>query len=320
MKDKSGRSINYLRISVTDKCNFRCRYCMPDPVPDVEHEEILRYEEILRICEAAVRLGIRKFKITGGEPLVRTACVDFMRCLKETDGVETVTLTTNGMFVKEHIDEFKHMGLDGINISLDTLDRKQFHRLTGTDGVDAVVDAVAACVSAGLKTKINSVLLSETKSQILRLAHLAQEMPVDVRFIEVMPIGFGRFEKGPTEDAVLQILQAEYPDLAYRRDVRGNGPAVYYGSSLLQGYIGFIAANTHRFCDECNRMRLTSTGFLKPCLCYDSGIDLKAVLRGGSGDSLTAALTRAVKSKPQGHCFSHIGEITENKTMNRIGG
>ena len=206
MKDKSGRNINYLRISVTDKCNFRCRYCMPDPVPDVEHEEILRYEEILRICEAAVRLGIRKFKITGGEPLVRKGCVDFMRCLKETDGVETVTLTTNGMFVKEHIDEFKHMGLDGINISLDTLDRKQFHRLTGTDGVDAVVDAVAACVSAGLKTKINSVLLSETKSQILRLA---QEMPVDVRFIEVMPIGFGRFEKGPTEDAVLQILQAE---------------------------------------------------------------------------------------------------------------
>lgn len=184
MKDKSGRSINYLRISVTDKCNFRCRYCMPDPVPDVEHEEILRYEEILRICEAAVRLGIRKFKITGGEPLVRKGCVDFMRRLKETDGVETVTLTTNGMFVKEHIDEFKHMGLDGINISLDTLDRKQFHRLTGTDGVDAVVDAVAACVSAGLKTKINSVLLSETKSQILRLAHLAQEMPVDVRFID----------------------------------------------------------------------------------------------------------------------------------------
>ena len=122
MKDKSGRNINYLRISVTDKCNFRCRYCMPDPVPDVEHEEILRYEEILRICEAAVRLGIRKFKITGGEPLVRKGCVDFMQRLKETDGVETVTLTTNGMFVKEHIEEFKHMGLDGINISLDTLD------------------------------------------------------------------------------------------------------------------------------------------------------------------------------------------------------
>ena len=109
MKDKSGRNINYLRISVTDKCNFRCRYCMPDPVPDVEHEEILRYEEILRICEAAVRLGIRKFKITGGEPLVRKGCVDFMQRLKETDGVETVTLTTNGMFVKEHIEEFKHM-------------------------------------------------------------------------------------------------------------------------------------------------------------------------------------------------------------------
>ena len=320
MKDKSGRNINYLRISVTDKCNLRCRYCMPDPVPDVEHEEILRYEEILRICEAAVRVGIRNFKITGGEPLVRKDCVDFMRRLKETDGVETVTLTTNGMFVKEHIEEFKHMGLDGINISLDTLDREQFFRLTGTDGADAVVEAVSACASAGLKTKVNSVLLSETKSQILRLAHLAQEMTVDVRFIEVMPIGFGRFEKGPTEDEALQILQAEYPDLAYRRDVRGNGPAVYYGSSLLQGYIGFIAANTHRFCDECNRMRLTSTGFLKPCLCYDSGIDLKAVLRGGSGDSLTAALTRAVKSKPQGHCFSHIGEITENKTMNRIGG
>lgn len=223
MKDKSGRNINYLRISVTDKCNFRCRYCMPDPVPDVEHEEILRYEEIVRICEAAVRLGIRKFKITGGEPLVRKGCVDFMRRLKETDGVETVTLTTNGMFVKEHIEEFKHMGLDGINISLDTLDRKQFRRLTGTDGADAVVEAVSACASAGLKTKVNSVLLSETKSQILCLARLAQEMPVDVRFIEVMPIGFGRFEKGPTEDEVLQILQAEYPDLAYRRDVRGTG-------------------------------------------------------------------------------------------------
>ena len=320
MKDKWGRCIDYLRISVTDKCNFRCRYCMPQAVLDVCHAEIMRYEEIMNICEAAVRAGISKFKITGGEPIVRKWVIPFMQGLKGLNGVYQVTVTTNGMYLEEHLPALVRMGVDGINISLDTLDRDQFEHITGTDGLERVLAAVKAAAASGIRTKVNAVLLRQTRSQILPLAKLAEEMPVDVRFIEIMPIGFGRFEKGVTEAEVLAVLRGKYDDLRADEGVRGNGPAAYYAGAGLRGHIGFIAANTHQFCHACNRMRLTSTGFLKPCLCYDAGVDLKSIVRGQSNMTLAEAFARAIGEKPSGHCFSDRSEITEIKTMKQIGG
>ncbi len=322
MIDTYGREINYLRISLTDRCNMRCQYCMPGDVPSVGHDEILRYEEILLICRAALQVGIHRFKITGGEPLVRKGAVAFMQSLRQLPGVRSMTLTTNGLLLQPHITALKHMAVDAVNISLDSLRADQFRKISGVDGLSCVRQALAQTVQAGIQTKVNAVLLRQTRSQLLPLAKLAEMMPVDVRFIEMMPIGYGAQQQGWPADEVLAVLQSAYPDLhAVQR--HGNGPAVYYTSQKLQGCLGMIAANTHKFCCQCNRMRLTSTGFLKPCLCYDDGVDLKAIARSGRTDVLAAlrqAICRAAAQKPAGHCFDTAGQITENKTMNQIGG
>lgn len=322
MIDARGRTIDYLRISITDRCNMRCGYCMPERLPDISHEEILRYEEILRICRCAVQTGIHCFKITGGEPLVRKGAVDFMGSLKKMPGVRRVTVTTNGFFLKEALPKLIRAGIDGINISLDSLDRAQFQALTGVDGRDRIMTALQAAVSTGIPTKINAVLLQETKHQIVPLSRLAQDMSVDVRFIELMPIGCGKTKKGLQEEEALSFLLSVYPDLRISGERRGKGPAVYYKSKFLRGRIGCIAANTHKFCSTCNRMRLTSTGFLKPCLCYDEGMDLKAILRSGGHEAerLIRAFRLAAERKPAGHCFDERDKITEWKTMNQIGG
>ena len=322
MIDTYGREINYLRISLTDRCNMRCQYCMPGDVPSVGHDEILRYEEILLICRAALQVGIHRFKITGGEPLVRKGVVAFMQSLRQLPGVRSMTLTTNGLLLQPHIAALKHMAVDAVNISLDSLHAGQFRKISGVDGLSCVRQALAQTVQAGIQTKVNAVLLRQTRSQLLPLAKLAEMMPVDVRFIEMMPIGYGAQQQGWSADEALAVLQSAYPDLhAVQR--HGNGPAVYYTSQKLQGCLGMIAANTHKFCRQCNRMRLTSTGFLKPCLCYDDGVDLKAIVRSGRTDMLAAlrqAICRAAAQKPAGHCFDTAGQITENKTMNQIGG
>ena len=322
MIDTYGREINYLRISLTDRCNMRCQYCMPGDVPSVGHDEILRYEEILLICRAALQVGIHRFKITGGEPLVRKGVVAFMQSLRQLPGVRSMTLTTNGLLLQPHIAALKHMAVDAVNISLDSLHAGQFRKISGVDGLSCVRQALAQTVQAGIQTKVNAVLLRQTRSQLLPLAKLAEMMAVDVRFIEMMPIGYGAQQQGWPADEALAVLQSAYPDLhAVQR--HGNGPAVYYTSQKLQGCLGMIAANTHKFCRQCNRMRLTSTGFLKPCLCYDDGVDLKAIVRSGRTDMLAAlrqASCRAAAQKPAGHCFDTAGQITENKTMNQIGG
>lgn len=322
MIDTYGREINYLRISLTDRCNMRCQYCMPSDVPSVGHDEILRYEEILLICRAALQVDIHHFKITGGEPLVRKGAVSFMQSLRQLPGVQSMTLTTNGLLLPPHMAALKQMAIDAVNISLDSLCADQFRQISGVDGLSCVQQALVQTVQAGIQTKVNAVLLQQTRNQLLPLAKLAETMPVAVRFIEMMPIGYGTRQQGWPADEALAVLQSAYPDLhAVQR--YGNGPAVYYTSSKLQGCLGMIAANTHKFCRQCNRMRLTSTGFLKPCLCYDDGVDLKAIVRSGRTDMLAAlrqAICRAAAQKPSGHCFDTAGQITENKTMNQIGG
>ena len=323
MLDQYGRSIDYLRISVTDRCNLRCRYCMPEPVDAVRHDDILRYEEILRICRAAIELGITKFKVTGGEPLVRGGCTEFIAELKKQPGTQQVTLTTNGLLLEKNLDALAAAGLDGVNISLDTLDNTRFQHITGYsgEGADTLLRVLKECFVKGIKTKINAVLLEETEADAPALAAIAEALPVDVRFIELMPIGFGTTMKRVSPEDILAALKERWPDLAPTDERRGNGPAHYYKSAALLGRIGFIDAVSHKFCAECNRVRLTSTGQLKPCLCYADSADLRALIRGGCTDEeLREALRAAVYSKPRAHCFDTNAVITEKHAMSQIGG
>lgn len=324
MRDIWGRDIQYLRISLTDRCNMRCQYCMPEAIPRVGHEEILRYEEILLICQAALQLGINRFKITGGEPLVRKEALSFMQALRQLKGINSMTLTTNGLLLPPYLPAMKSLPVDAINISLDTLNASQFQQIAGVDGMHHVLQAIRQSVKDGIPTKINAVLLHQTRNQLLPLARLAEDMPVAVRFIEMMPIGYGVQQLGYTADEALAVLRSAYPDLKAAWERRGNGPAVYYTSEKLQGCIGIIAANTHAFCKQCNRVRLTSTGFLKLCLCYQDGIDLKKIIRttGSTNvlESLRQAMYQAIRQKPIEHCFRDAEQVTEVKTMNQIGG
>ena len=289
----------------------------------MQHADILRYEEILRICRAAAELGITKFKVTGGEPLVRAGCVDFITALKAQPGTEQVTLTTNGLLLEANLDALTEAGLDGVNISFDSPDNARFRRITGYtgDGADTLLHVLDACCAKGLKTKINAVLLEETETDAPALAAIAAKLPVDVRFIELMPIGFGTTMKRVSPEDILTALQERWPDLAPTDERRGNGPAHYYKSAALLGRIGFIDAVSHKFCAECNRVRLTSTGQLKPCLCYADSADLRALIRGGCTDGeLREALRAAVYAKPRAHCFDTNDIITEKHMMSQIGG
>ena len=318
MVDQFGRIIDYMRLSITDRCNLRCRYCMPDGVEPVAHADVLTYEELLRVAAAGVELGITKFKVTGGEPLARLGCVDFIARLKALPGVEQVTITTNGVLLGPIVPRLAEIGIDGVNVSLDATDREAFTAITGFDALPRVLDSIDALLAAGIKAKLNCVLLPGCEDRLVPLARFAMR-GLDVRFIEVMPIGAGATDSGPSRDEALDLLRQEWTDLHEVDERRGNGPAHYYASAAITGRIGMIDAVSHKFCAQCNRVRLTSTGLLKPCLCYGEGADLRAVLR-ERPDELKAALRTAIYGKPQAHCFDSVERITEQKAMSQIGG
>ncbi len=325
LTDRFGRRIDYLRLSVTDRCNLRCCYCMPRGLESrkVTMAEILSYEELLRAAEAAAALGIRRFKITGGEPLCRRGCTDFIGRLKQLPGVEQVTLTTNGVLLAEELPQLLSAGLDAVNISLDSLNPQTYAAITGYDVLPQVLQGLRAALSAGLPVKLNTVLTEGCNAEDWRvLLALAEAEPLDVRFIELMPIGCGRQQRGVSNVALLQEIRARYPGLEKDPRRHGNGPAVYYRIPGFRGSVGFISAVHEKFCDRCNRLRLTAEGQLKPCLCYGEAVDLRELLRrpDSSAAMLQAAIRQAVQQKPQGHCFEDITAVTEVKKMAEIGG
>jgi cyclic pyranopterin phosphate synthase len=323
MFDQHGRAIDYMRISVTDRCNLRCCYCMPKNMVFEPVQNILHYDEILRICRIAVKLGITKFKITGGEPLVRPDCVGFISELKALPGVEQVTLTTNGVLLAENLDALSAAGISGINISLDTLNSEKYKEITNCSFFEPhdIMALLRCCCDRGIHTKINSVLLQDNFDDVVELAAIAEVLPVDVRYIELMPIGIGGTMTRISPDDVVLRLRERWPDLHPTNEVLGNGPAHYYESTQLIGKIGFIDAVSHAFCSSCNRVRLTSTGQLKPCLCYDSTVDLRSLIRGGcTDDELQAVMYNKIYSKPLAHCFSQRDNMTEYRIMSQIGG
>ena len=319
MIDCLGREINYMRVSITDRCNLRCVYCMPeDGISAISHAQVLRYEELLRLCAIAVRAGIRSVRVTGGEPLVRKGCIGFLRELKTTPGIKRLALTTNGVFLEQFVDELADIGLDSINISLDSLSAETYMRITRRDSFSAVWRGLNKAVASGLRVKINCVpIMGQNDAELLAFARLAENMPVDVRFIEFMPTRSGKSFERLSGTAILTRLLEAYPDLLPDTRRRGYGPARYFISGKMRGSVGIISAGDGRICSECNRVRLTSEGLLKLCLFHYDGLDLRGMLRDGAGDAeIQAAFTQAVLRKPEGQ--THTGAGIE--TMSRIGG
>lgn len=324
MIDKWGREIDYLRISLTDRCNLRCVYCMPeDGIKQLPREEILSFDEIVKLCTIMAQLGIRKIKLTGGEPLVRKNCAGLLRRLKEISGIETVTLTTNGILLKDQMEDLAEAGLDAVNISLDTLDYGHFFDITRKDQLQDVLAGINKALQyPKITVKINCVPFACSDQEIIGMAGLAKRFPLHVRFIEMMPLGCGQRFSCREETAILDILKQEYGEACPYNERLGNGPGHYYSFEGFCGKVGFISALSHKFCDSCNRIRLTAEGRLKVCLQYQIGTDLKTPLRGGSSEEeLKIQILNLLKQKPSGHhFFEEKTAADEERMMSQIGG
>ena len=325
MTDGFGRVIDYLRISVTDKCNLRCRYCMPqEGVALIPHEQLLTLEEISRVVRIMEGMGIRKVRITGGEPLVRKNLTKLISDIHALAGIGEIAMTTNGVLFAGCAEELKDAGLTGVNISLDTLRPEVFREITGSGGHGKVMQAIDNALGQGMRVKINCVPCREFNEQdIVELAELARTRKVDVRYIELMPMGCGKDFHGIPSDEILQRLTERYGECAHSCEKRGNGPAQYYDFAGFLGKIGFISPMSHKFCNECNRVRLTAEGRLKLCLHYNHGLELKPLLRGSaSDDEIGDAIQEALQGKPREHDFAHVqqAEDSEQRKMVQIGG
>lgn len=324
MEDKQGRKIDYLRISLTDRCNLRCKYCMPEEgIPLINHKHILSYEEIIRIVKAGAKSGIKKVRLTGGEPLLRKDLPYLIGEINAIEGIEDIAITTNGYLLDAMLDDLVHAGLKRINLSLDTMDPDTFKSITGFDGLDRVVKGLHNAIAKGLKVKINAVPLKNyNDDDLVKLVELTKQYPIDVRFIELMPIGCGKQFTGISTDEIQEKLANEGLKLYAHEELQGNGPAVYYKLKDGKGAVGFISPMSHSFCTECNRVRITPEGFLKLCLHAKNGVNLRDLLRDGISDGdLLEVLRNAIWSKPEKHHFdltNHEDEDTRN--MNQIGG
>lgn len=321
MLDGHGRNINYMRISITDRCNLRCRYCMPDGISWIPMEEILTYEELELLVREAAELGIRRIKVTGGEPLVRKGCPSLVGMLKRVPGIEQVTLTTNGVYLAEYARELKENGLDAVNVSLDTLNPQHFREITGRDELHRVLEGLDAAFQYQIPLKVNAVLQKgKNEEEWPELASLAKERRLDVRFIEMMPIGYGKKYESIANEEILRQLEMQYGPLEKDDRIHGNGPAVYCRVPGYQGSIGFISAIHGKFCQYCNRIRVTSTGDIKSCLCFEDRISVRDALRAKDTQKVRELLETAIQNKPAAHRFEERDMITETQEMSSIGG
>lgn len=327
LKDPSGRRIDYLRISVTDRCNLRCIYCMPSQgIRPVEYKEILRYEEIIRIVRIASLLGVKKVRLTGGEPLRRRDITFLIKGISSIDGITEIGLTTNGLLLGKYAHSLKEAGLTRINVSLDSLDPSRYREITGGGDIETVLRGIEEAEMAGLTPiSINMVPVKGiNEDEIEAFAGLTLEKPYRIRFIEFMPIGAREFWSPeryvPEEDIRKRIEKIGRLEPA---DLNTGGPARYWRLPGARGVIGFISALSNHFCNECNRLRITSDGKIRPCLFSETEIDLKPVLRGGGDDrELMRVMSLAVQCKPIGHGLSPDKKALNPvlRPMSKIGG
>ena len=322
--DSYHRRINYMRISVTDRCDLRCTYCTTKSAPHLSHDDILRYEEIHKVVQAAAGLGVRKIRLTGGEPLVRLYLSNLVELLRQIDGIEEVSLTTNGILLDRYAAELKAAGLKRVNISLDSFKADKFQRITGSDGLKDVLRGIESAKKAGLDpVKINMVVLRGINDdEILDFARRTVDDGWHVRFIEHMPFtGVGLEDNGLVSiSEITETIKESLGELKPASPASGNGPARYYQLPGTQGTIGFIGAMTDCFCAECNRFRLTADGKLRPCLLDDDEVDMKGPLRNGASiEELEQLIQKAAALKREQH---HLGEepASSKRQMRRIGG
>jgi cyclic pyranopterin phosphate synthase len=330
MKDSFGRTIDYLRLSVTDRCNLRCVYCMDEEgIAWKPHDSMLSFEETLRLCRVMAGLGIRKIKVSGGEPLVRKGVVPFIRSLKDVPGIEQVTITTNGLLLDGCLTELAAVPVAGINISVDTLNPETFYRISRrrqSNYPQIILKNIDRAQQLGIPVKLNCVPIKNVNDhELCGIAALAEKFVNAVRFIELMPIGCAAALAPVSGEELRTILERRFGPLRPVQEKPGNGPAVYYAIPGFAGLIGMINAVTDGFCEHCNRLRLNSEGILMPCLSSDMGLDLRLLLVSGADDSeLADAILAMVARKPAGHSFSDIygnkPENHESKAMFRIGG
>ena len=318
MKDSYGRNINYLRISVTDLCNLRCKYCMPERgICKVQHEEVLTIEEIEKIAQVFVSLGINKIRLTGGEPLIRNGIVDIVEKVSALDGVKEVVMTTNGILLKKYAHDLKLAGLNRINISLDTLDEKKYAYITRGGNLKDVLEGIEAAKKEGLTPiKINTVLIGGfNDNEIEDFVRLTEKEEMDVRFIELMPIGEAiklesqyYVSNQLVLDKVRELIKVDNEDIS--------SPAVYYKLPDAKGKVGIINPISCKFCEHCNRVRITAQGKLKLCLHSNEEIDLREALR--EDEDIEKIILESIRRKPESHRLES-GEYVSKK-MHQIGG
>jgi len=325
LSDNHNRKINYLRVSLTDRCNLKCIYCRPiGEIPRLKHSDILRYEEILRIINISSDLGVSKIRVTGGEPLLRKGVFGFLYDLNHISGIEDISLTTNGVFLSENIKKIKAVGIQRLNISLDSLDPRKFKKITGHDLFHQVWKGIEQAHALNFNPiKINVVALKGVNDdEFLSFAELTFSYPFHVRFIEHMPIGNAAVSSyRPLLSSEIKDIVSSIGKLVPVNKGLFDGPADRYRFEGAAGEIGFISPISHHFCETCNRLRLTASGHLRPCLLSDYNEDLKTPLRKGFSDNaLAEIILRAVKNKPSQHRLSpnHLNPVSSQ--MSSIGG
>lgn len=332
MKDGQGRQIDYLRISLTDRCNLRCIYCMPEHgVKSIPHESILTLEEVHKAIECASRLGIEHIRFTGGEPTVRKGLLGLIERTAQTPGIESIALTTNAILLPNMTADLKAAGLSRVNISLDTLDAEQYRFITRRGNLDDALKGVEAALSSDLSpVKLNTVVVRSLNQDLLSFARLTVDAPLHVRFIEYMPIGSGEDCGGcgwglddvvPAKEIIETInMQAQSIGLGSLQPTTatpdGWGPAQYYRLPDAQGTVGVISAISNHFCASCNRLRLTADGKIKPCLFSDTEYDIRSALRKGNKEEVLSVFEAALSHKPSGH--EH--RVGTRRMMSQVGG
>lgn len=319
MKDSLGREIDYLRISLTESCNLRCIYCMPEGVAPKVCGETLTKENIFDIVEVAVELNIKKIRLTGGEPLLRQDIVEIIQGIKDR-GIEKIYITTNGILLSEKIEKLKKAGLKGVNISLDTLDREQFNYITRGGDLERVLQGIEKALNLNLEVKINSVIMKDiNENAIEELAKLTLNSQLDVRFIELMPIGQGKKFTGISNNDIYNRLEKTFEFDRNYKEIKG--VSTYYKLKDSKGNIGFISPINSCFCETCNKIRLTSDGVIKRCLNSKGNTNIKESLdKNVEKEEIKEILEQEIFKKPERHLFGKDNKDEELKNMNAIGG
>ena len=323
LMDNHGRPINYLRLSITDRCNLRCRYCRPEEgVPFIGHEEILSFEELERLTIIFCALGVEKLRVTGGEPFARKGCLPFLQRLRNIKGLNSLHVTTNGVETEQYLASLSELGIDSINLSLDTLDHRRFWRITRRDHFANVLQTLQDIIERRIPLKINSVILADTSDEeIIGLARLAQKFPITLRFIEKMPFSGSTRPEKLVNGNLLQRLKRIFPAM---KECPQSSPSTarIYSLPRYKGAIGIIHGYSRLFCSTCNKVRITPTGMLKTCL-YDNGVlDLKKMLRSGADNGqIEAAILYCIQKRCiNGHEAELLAKRGKEPSMASIGG